>query len=68
MGKKIEEPHIGLGEALQKIKRDYPEAPLFAIRAAVVSGKIKSRRSSDKPRARYYVQRSALANWYLAQK
>jgi hypothetical protein len=65
MGKQNDEPFIGLREALEKVKRDYPEAPLFALREAVATGKIPSRRSSRKARARYYVQWSALTGWYL---
>lgn len=59
------EPFIPLTRALERMKRTFPESSESAIREAVTKGEIFSRRSSNKPKARYSVQYDALVNWYL---
>ena len=66
MANKKNEPFVTLTQALANIKKKWPETPVFALRAAVAEGKVPSRRSSDRKKARYYVQQAALETWYLS--
>lgn len=61
MGNK--EHTIGLRAALERLKKEWPAAPLSAVRQAVVDGQVPSARSSNKPSARYYVRWSDLKNY-----
>jgi hypothetical protein len=63
MAKKKDEPWLGLPKALQQVRSEWPNAPLSAIRQAVVDGAVASTRSSNKPSARYYVRWSVLKKY-----
>lgn len=60
MGKNNEDAFVGLSKALEALRVEWPDAPIHALRSAVVEGRIPSKRSSGKAGARYYVRMSEL--------
>jgi hypothetical protein len=54
---------IPIGKALEKVRKDYPAIPETSIRAAVKRNEIPHVRSGKTPRARYFIQETALREY-----
>lgn len=55
-----EEERLLLSNALRLLREKYPWAPVASLRVQVADGRIPSKRSSFKKKARYYVRMSDL--------